>query len=151
MLDANLTLSLPGPVTAATGIDAMVHAIEAYTSKIKKNPISDCLAIKALSLLGGNIRVACRDGGNREARGNMLVGSMLAGMAFTNAPVAANNTAEQANMAIPNSTSPRALRLSASLPATGNTIPSTIPAGNISTPASVAEKPREVCTNSGIR
>ena len=89
VLDADLTLGLPTKITAATGIDAMVHAIEAYTSKIKKNPISDCLAIKALSLLGGNIRVACRDGGNREARGNMLVGSMLAGMAFTNAPVAA--------------------------------------------------------------
>ena len=82
-------LGLPTKITAATGIDAMVYAIEAYTSKIKKNPISDCLAIKALSLLGGNIWVACRDGDNREARGNMLVGSMLAGMAFTNALVAA--------------------------------------------------------------
>lgn len=89
VLDADLTLGLPGKITAATGIDAMVHAIEAYTSKIRKNPISDSLAMKALSLLGANIRLACADGGNREARGNMLLGSMLAGMAFTNAPVAA--------------------------------------------------------------
>lgn len=89
VLDAELTVGLPAAVTAATGIDAMVHAIEAYTSKHKKNVLSDALARQALGLLGGNIRTACDDPGNRAARGAMLLGSMLAGMAFANAPVAA--------------------------------------------------------------
>lgn len=89
VLDAELTLGLPPAVTAATGIDAMVHAIEAYTSKRLKNPLSDALARDALRLLGGNIHEACRNGTNRDARHNMLLGSMLAGMAFANAPVAA--------------------------------------------------------------
>ncbi|QIE55222.1 iron-containing alcohol dehydrogenase [Pikeienuella piscinae] len=89
VLDAELTVGLPAPVTAATGIDAMVHAIEAYTSKHKKNILSDALARQALGLLGGNIRQACETPGDRDARGAMLLGSMLAGMAFANAPVAA--------------------------------------------------------------
>jgi len=89
MLDADLTLGLPSKVTAATGIDAMVHAIEAYTTKFKKNPVSNALAREALSLLGSNIRTACEDGGNREARAAMLLGSLLAGMSFANAPCAA--------------------------------------------------------------
>lgn len=89
VLDATLTLGLPRHVTAATGIDAMVHAIEAYTSRIKKNPISDALAIRALTLLGGNIVAACEEGGNLEARRNMLVGALVAGQAFANAPVGA--------------------------------------------------------------
>lgn len=87
ILDPQLTLGLPPLVTAATGIDAMVHAIEAYTSKIKKNPISDTLACKALKLLTNNIRTAVFEGDNVEARGAMLLGSMLAGQAFANAPV----------------------------------------------------------------
>ncbi|MFV0474190.1 MAG: iron-containing alcohol dehydrogenase [Pikeienuella sp.] len=89
VLDAELTVGLPAPVTAATGIDAMVHAIEAYTSRHKKNVMSDALARQALGLLGGNIRRACTHPEDREARGAMLLGSMLAGMAFANAPVAA--------------------------------------------------------------
>src|SRR5215217_3284581 len=89
ILDPELTLGLPAHVTAATGIDAMVHAIEAYTSKHRKNPMSDQLARQALALLSANVRTVCADGGNLEARSNMLLGSMLAGMAFANAPVAA--------------------------------------------------------------
>ena len=58
ILDAELTLELPKNITAYSGIDAMVHAIEAYTTKLKKNPISDALAKKALNLLGSNIRTA---------------------------------------------------------------------------------------------
>jgi alcohol dehydrogenase class IV len=89
ILDPELTLGLPQHVTTATGIDAMVHAIEAYTSKIRKNPISDQLARKALELLSANIRTVCKSGDDLEARSQMLLGSMLAGMAFANAPVAA--------------------------------------------------------------
>lgn len=89
LLDAELTLGLPQVHTAATGIDAMVHAIEAYTSKHKKNPLSDALAREALRLLGRNLIAACKDGTNREAREGMLLGAMLAGQAFANSPVAA--------------------------------------------------------------
>jgi alcohol dehydrogenase class IV len=89
ILDPELTLGLPASVTAATGIDAMVHAIEAYTSKVKKNPMSDQLARQALGLLSANVRRVCQDGSDLEARAQMLLGSMLAGMAFANAPVAA--------------------------------------------------------------
>ena len=89
ILDASLTLALPPAVTAATGIDAMVHAIEAYTSRLLKNPFSDMLATQALSLLSSNLVTACRDGSNLPARQAMLLGAMLAGQAFANAPVAA--------------------------------------------------------------
>ena len=89
LLDADLTLGLPPTVTAATGIDAMVHAIEAYTSALKKNPISDLLAREALRLLAGNLDEVVGNGGNRQARQAMLLGACLAGQAFANAPVAA--------------------------------------------------------------
>ncbi len=89
LLDATLTLSLPAAMSAATGIDAMVHAIEAYTTVHKKNPISDLLASKALTLLSHNLLAVCEDGQNIEARQNMLLGALLAGQAFANAPVAA--------------------------------------------------------------
>ncbi|MDX1694457.1 MAG: iron-containing alcohol dehydrogenase [Ketobacteraceae bacterium] len=89
LLDADLTLGLPSHVTAATGIDAMVHAIEAYTSKLRKNPYSDMLAREALRLISANIVDAALHGSNRVTRSNMLFGAMLAGQAFANAPVAA--------------------------------------------------------------
>ncbi len=89
ILDAGLTLGLPAAVTAMTGVDAMVHAIEAYTSRHKKNPLSDNLAIQALGLLSRNIRTAVHSGSDRQARENMLLGACLAGQAFANAPVAA--------------------------------------------------------------
>lgn len=89
ILDATFTQDLPAHITAATGIDAMVHAIEAYTSKIKKNPYADMLAKQALRLLNKNLSSVLKDGQDLEARQNMLVGSMLAGQAFANAPVAA--------------------------------------------------------------
>ena len=101
LLDGELTASLPGHVAAATGVDAMVHAIEAYTSALRKNPLSDLLAREALALLSANIHAVSSsssssggDGGcgaaaSAEARSAMLLGSCYAGMAFANAPVAA--------------------------------------------------------------
>lgn len=89
ILDAELTLGLPPKVTASTGIDAMVHAIEAYTTRHKKNPLSDMLARQALTLLANNLAAACDDGGNLAARQAMLLGAMLAGQSFSNAPCAA--------------------------------------------------------------
>ncbi|GLR07298.1 alcohol dehydrogenase [Mixta theicola] len=89
LLDAELTLGLPSIHTAAAGIDAMVHAIEAYTSAHKKNPISDALAREALRLISRNLLLVCHDGENRQAREAVLLGALLAGQAFANAPVAA--------------------------------------------------------------
>lgn len=90
ILDADLTLGLPAAITAATGVDAMVHAIEAYASaNANNNPLSQMLAREALRLLGANIETVVADPGNVEARGAMLLGSMLAGQAFANSPVAA--------------------------------------------------------------
>ncbi|MXU64049.1 iron-containing alcohol dehydrogenase [Oceanomicrobium pacificus] len=90
LLDATLTLGLPPAITAATGIDAMVHAIEAYASASpNNNPVSKGLARQALRLLGGHLHRAVRTGDDLPAREAMLAGSMLAGMAFANAPVAA--------------------------------------------------------------
>lgn len=89
ILDPNLTLGLPPHITAATGIDAMVHAIESYTSVRLKNPVSDMLAKEALRLLSGSIRTAVKNASDIKARSDMLLGAMMAGQAFANAPVAA--------------------------------------------------------------
>lgn len=87
ILDADWTLSLPQHVTAATGIDAMVHAIEAFTSKRLKNPYSDFLACEALKLLSANLFKVCETPDDREARQAMMLGSCMAGQAFANSPV----------------------------------------------------------------
>ncbi len=89
LLDSRLTLGLPPAVTAMTGVDAMVHAIESFSTRLKKNPLSDALAIKALQLLYANLPAAVNDGKDPTVRENMLLGSLFAGMAFANAPVAA--------------------------------------------------------------
>ncbi|MDO7843411.1 iron-containing alcohol dehydrogenase [Sphingomonas immobilis] len=88
ILDAALTAGLPAHVTAATGIDAMVHAIEAYTSARLKNPLSDMLAREALGLIAANLRRVIAQGDDLAAREAMLLGAHLAGIAFANAPVA---------------------------------------------------------------
>jgi len=88
VIDPELTFSLPRHITAATGVDAMVHALEAYSTKLKKNPVSDALALKALRLLHGAIERACADGTDRAARADMALGALLAGQAFANAPCA---------------------------------------------------------------
>ena len=90
ILDPDLTIGLPAHTTAATGIDAMVHAIEGYASANKNNnPISKMLAVEALKLLGGSIEKAVFEGADIQARSNMLIGAMLAGKSFANSPVAA--------------------------------------------------------------
>ena len=90
LLDPDLTLGLPPHVTAATGIDAMVHAIEAYASTSpNNNPLSRHLAQEALRLMGGALERAVHHGHDFTARAEMLLGSMLAGQAFANSPVAA--------------------------------------------------------------
>lgn len=89
LLDGELTVDLPAIHTAATGIDAMVHAIESYTGRLKKNPLSDIFAREALRLLSNNIVEACKDGHNKTAREAMLLGANLAGQAFANSPVGA--------------------------------------------------------------
>jgi alcohol dehydrogenase class IV len=89
ILDVELTLGLPPKVTAATGVDAMVHAIEGYTSGLRKNPVADQMALHAMRLLFGNTRTAVKNGGDVAARSAMLTGSMLAGLAFANATVGA--------------------------------------------------------------
>jgi alcohol dehydrogenase len=87
-LDASLTLGMPRSLTAATGIDAIVHAVEAYTSARLKNPISDMYAREALRLLSANLIQACEQPTDIAARSAMLLGAHLAGLAFSNAPVA---------------------------------------------------------------
>lgn len=89
VLDATLTLGLPPAAAAMTGVDAMIHAIEAFTSARLKNPVSDSLAVSALRLMSPAIRPAVETGADLAARRAMLQGSMLAGMAFANAPVGA--------------------------------------------------------------
>lgn len=88
LLDPELTAGLPPAVTSATGMDALIHAVEAYTSR-NATPMSDVLAREAMSLIFNNLRSAYADGTNSRARGAMLRGSMLAGMAFANAGVTA--------------------------------------------------------------
>jgi 1,3-propanediol dehydrogenase/alcohol dehydrogenase len=87
ILDPCLTVMMPKRVTAATGMDALTHAIEAYISKASQ-PITDIYAIKAIELISKNLPKAVLDGENIEARQNMLIGQMYAGFAFSNASVA---------------------------------------------------------------
>jgi len=88
ILDPELTVSLPPGATAASGMDALIHAIEAYTS-VNATPMTDHLAVRAIELVVANIRSAWANGDNMEARMNMLEGSLLAGQAFANAGVTA--------------------------------------------------------------
>jgi len=88
LLDPQLTVGLPPLVTALTGLDALIHAIEAYTS-VNAFDLTDHLAFRALELLYDNIRTAYARGEDLEARAHMLEGSLLAGIAFANAGVTA--------------------------------------------------------------
>ncbi len=99
VVDPMLTLTCPPKVTADSGIDALVHAIEAYTARDSDEmeeplgyegrfPITDCLAAEAIQLIGGSLVTAFNEPGNLEARANMALAATLAGMAFSNAGVA---------------------------------------------------------------
>lgn len=86
IVDPMLTISSPKSVTAATGVDALSHAIEAYISR-RAHPMTDKLALSAMELIVGNLLAAYEDGNNLEAREAMSLGSLQAGMAFSNASV----------------------------------------------------------------
>ncbi|BCO08674.1 alcohol dehydrogenase [Desulfolithobacter dissulfuricans] len=86
VLDPELTLSLPPHVTAATGIDALTHALEAYTS-VQAHPVSEMYSLQAIELIATNLRTAYADGRNIEARSNMLLASLLGGKALAMAGV----------------------------------------------------------------
>ncbi|PRG04455.1 iron-containing alcohol dehydrogenase [Burkholderia ambifaria] len=88
ILDAELTLGLPKPITAATGMDAFVHALESYIST-KANPISDMYAMESMRLIGANIVEAYENGRSLKAREAMMLGSMYGGLALTAAGTAA--------------------------------------------------------------
>jgi alcohol dehydrogenase class IV len=87
LIDFSLTLSLPSRITADTGIDALTHAMEAYVSK-KASLYSDSQALEAMRLIAPNLRRAYHDGSDKAAREAMMLGSTLAGVAFSNASVA---------------------------------------------------------------
>ncbi|NTU79748.1 MAG: iron-containing alcohol dehydrogenase [Chloroflexales bacterium] len=87
IVDPLLTFSSPPGVTAATGVDALVHAIEAYVS-VKRQPMTDIFCLSAIELIAGNIRQAWSNGNNIEAREKMMLGAMQAGIAFSNSSVA---------------------------------------------------------------
>ncbi|MCK9905672.1 iron-containing alcohol dehydrogenase, partial [Frankia sp. Cpl3] len=87
IIDPETTWSVPAPLTAATGMDAFVHAIEAYTCRLA-NPVADGLALAAMERIWRNLPVAVHEGENREARREMMVGSVMAGLAFSHADVA---------------------------------------------------------------
>jgi alcohol dehydrogenase class IV len=88
IIDPQLTLTLPSRITAATGMDALTHAIESYIS-INANPISDGLALQAIRLIGRSLKKAVKDGNDQQARIDMAYGSYIAGLSFFNAGVAA--------------------------------------------------------------
>ena len=85
-LDPALTQSLPPKLTSTTGMDALTHAIEAYTS-VQKNPVSDAFATGAIELIARNIFTACETPGDADARTALALGSLMAGAAFSNAMV----------------------------------------------------------------
>ncbi len=87
VLDPLLTVSLPAKLTAATGLDALTHAVESYTAVISNSVFTDSLCIDSTKMIFENLRAATKDGGDIEARSQMLVASTMAGVAFTNSGV----------------------------------------------------------------
>lgn len=87
VVDPELTLTMPRGLTAATGIDSLTHAIEAYVS-VKAQPMSDMYALSAVELIAGNLRQAWANGSNLEARSKTMLGALYGGIAFSNSSVA---------------------------------------------------------------
>ena len=87
LCDPLLTLSVPKSVTAATGVDALTHAIEGFTANCSE-PIGDAVALYSVELIYENLPLAVRDGSNFEARSAMLMGSLLGAMSFSHSDVA---------------------------------------------------------------
>jgi alcohol dehydrogenase class IV len=87
IVDPNLTITMPSQLTAATGMDALSHAIESYTSTSRRNPLSDALALDAIKLISENLRGAVYDGTQMMNRMNMSLASLMAGIAFDNTGV----------------------------------------------------------------
>ena len=88
LLDPELTLSIPPQVTATTGIDALCHAIESYTS-ITASPMSEMVSLEAIDLISSNLRTCVHNGSELESRGRMLLGSLYAGLGLAKAGVTA--------------------------------------------------------------
>lgn len=88
LVDPEMTLTMPPELTASTGMDALTHAIEAFTAKVSE-PIADSAALYAIELIARYLRIAVSESHNLEARAGMLLGSVLAGIAFSHADVAA--------------------------------------------------------------
>ncbi|MGI6711396.1 MAG: iron-containing alcohol dehydrogenase [Bacillota bacterium] len=86
VVDPIMTITVPAPVTAATGMDALTHAIESYVS-VNANTLTDTYALKAIELIMDSLCAAVADGNNIEARSKMAMGSLMAGIAFGNAGV----------------------------------------------------------------
>lgn len=87
IVDFELTLSKPARLTADTGIDSLVHAVEAYVSR-RANPFADAAALSAMRLIWPNLPLACADGSNRAAREALMLGALQGGIAFSNSSVA---------------------------------------------------------------
>jgi alcohol dehydrogenase len=88
LVDPEMTLTMPPELTAATGMDALTHAIEAFTANASE-PLADSAALYAIELISAHLRNAVSDGHHMEARAAMLLGSVLAGIAFSHSDVAA--------------------------------------------------------------
>jgi alcohol dehydrogenase len=86
LVDPLLTVGLPATITASTGMDALSHAVEGYTATLCE-PLTDSLAVTAIELIGANLRQAYANGSNTEARYQMMLASLLAGVAFGNSDV----------------------------------------------------------------
>jgi alcohol dehydrogenase len=86
ILDPQMTLTMPSGLTAATGMDALTHAIEGYTSRVSE-PLADAAALFAIELVTKHLKIAVFEGKNMEARAGMLLGSVLAGIAFSHSDV----------------------------------------------------------------
>jgi alcohol dehydrogenase len=95
LIDPALTVKMPPIVTGSTGMDALVHAIEAYTCRVS-NPISDALALRAIQLISHSLLTAVNNGGDMQARTDMMLASTVAGMAFNSADVASVHSMAEA-------------------------------------------------------